>query len=201
MPDSNTTKLLIDNSDIIFPYFLIVITALVVILFLFRESIFKKYAKEYFNEEISKELSNYKKEFFTLLKDRKIANTFKEKPILILNDEKKLIQEVAYMSNYVHQVLANIDDESKNLHDYNFVLLYLLPKSSKFNPEDLYARYVEKFLSKLDKDETILYIYYEGYLEKQQKDKIPKHHVFINSKLTLVERLENAYFIKRVIEL
>lgn len=201
MIDSNTTQILVNNADAIFPYFLTVIIALIIVLVLFRESVFKKYAKEYFNEEISKELNNYKKEFFTLLKDRKIANRFKENSILILNDEKKLIQEVAYMSNYVQQVLANIDDEAKELHKYNFVLLYLPPKSSKVDAEELYVCYVEKFLSKLDKDETILYIYYEGYLEKQQKEKIPKHHVFINSKLTLVERLENAYFIKKVIEL
>ena len=200
MPDSNTTQILINNANVIFPYFLTVIIALIIVLFLFRESIFKKYAKEYFNEEISKELSNYKKEFFSLLKDQKRANRFKEESILILNDEEKLIQENAYMCNYVHQVLATIDDDAKDLHLYKFVLLYIPPVSSKFNPAELYDRYVKKFLSKLDKENTIVYIYHEGFIKDVQKEKIPKHHTFINSQLTLAERFENAYIIKKIMD-
>jgi len=201
MIDSNTTQVLINNADKIFPYFLVIIFALVIVLFLFRESIFKKYAKEYFNEEVSKELNNYKKEFFTLLKNQKLANSFKEEPILILNDKEFLIQEVAFMSNYTNQVFATIDEEAKDLSIYRFVILYIPLKNIETNPQDIYNSYVEKFLNKLNREETIVYIYHEGRIDDLKQKTIPKHYVLINSKLTLVERLENTYLIKKIINL
>jgi len=200
MLDANTTQILIHNSDVIFPYFLVTVIALLIALYLFRDRVFKKYADDYFNEEISKELNHYKKEFVSLLNNQKQANSFKKTPLLILNDDASIIHDVAYMCNYTDVVSATIDNEI-DLHLYSFFLFYIPPKSSKFNPQGLFDRYFEKIFKKLNSDTSIVFIYHEGTLDRPKLSKLPKHSVVINSQLTLVERLEHAYIIKNIMQL
>lgn len=199
--DENSTQILINNSDKIFPYFLVLIIALVIAIALFRDRILKKYVESYFNEELSKELRNYKKEFFSLLEDTKLSNKFKKQPILILNDVDGVIQEVAYMAHYINHNPHSIDDEIAELHNYRLVILYIPKRSSKFNPEELFDRYVEKIATKLDKKNTLFFTYHEGRIESNELNKLPKHNSFVNSKLTLVEKLENAYIVKKIMDL
>ena len=116
---------------------------------------------------------------------------------MILNDSEGLIQKYAFNANYVHQVLATLKDEAKDMHLYKFALLYV-PTGDADESQKIYNEYVDKFLSKLNHESSIVYIYHEGFIKEKHLGKIPKHSVMVNSQLTLVERLENAFVIKKV---
>ncbi|PPK60526.1 hypothetical protein B0F89_12030 [Malaciobacter marinus] len=159
----------------------LVIAGVVGILYFFNgliaEKVIDRYLKKYFE--------NKKKEF-------------KQKEVLVLNDEKSIISKTLHTLDYKY---TTNEENWKG----KMVILYLPDvETNSENQEKRHEVFKEKLkiLKTLDRDEHILLIYvpYPTFKISEYKDELPKKYTFVNSQFTLIERLYSAYIISNIKE-
>lgn len=198
--DNNTTlqvMTLIVEHPFVFLLLIIIVALLVLsIAYLFRDRLFDEIVKTYFDKQIKKELNTYKREVAEISHNQVISNNFKKESFLILNDKDGLIRNVAHMSNYTDIVLEKPDDVK--LTQYTFVAFYISKRECN---QERYDEYVKDVFSRLEKKNTMLLIYCEGFVQDRKENQLPEHYSFVNSPLTLIEKLESVYLIKKIMQL
>ncbi|MGM0518106.1 MAG: hypothetical protein ACQERD_00520 [Campylobacterota bacterium] len=173
----------------------LVIAGIVGILYFFNgliaEKVIDRYLKKYFE--------NKKKEYGEIVMNFEREKEFKQKEVLVLNDEKSIISKTLHTLDYKYTT-------NEENWEGKMVILYLPDvQSNDKNQEKRHEVFKEKLkiLETLDRDEHILLIYatYPTFkIDGYNKDDLPKKYTFINSQFTLIERLYSAYIISNIKE-
>ncbi|AXX91685.1 hypothetical protein CPU12_04365 [Malaciobacter molluscorum LMG 25693] len=172
----------------------LVIAGIVGILYFFNgliaEKVINRYLKKYFE--------NKKKEYGEIVMNFEREKEFKQKEVLVLNDEKSIISKTLHTLDYKY---TTNEENWKG----KMVILYLLDvEANDKNQEKRHEVFKEKLkiLKTLDKNEHILLIYatQPNFEIGKYKDNLPKKYTFVNSQFTLIERLYSAYIISNIKE-
>ncbi len=176
---------------------------IVVVIYLIGNFI-KKYAKSYFDNNIKDELqkmfNGYKHEIYEHLKDLKDFKEFKESKILIINDKNRSIDKMTLLANFTNKDVKDLDEieniKGKDIKKYSMIIID--------NDDERINQNLEKWKNFIEKvpDYTPVIIYAtENKLDTTELS-IFKGKLFtpVNSNFTLIEKLYNAFLIRKVME-
>ncbi|XPV70414.1 MAG: hypothetical protein ACNI25_07500 [Halarcobacter sp.] len=174
----------------------LIIGFLGVLIYFLIKTICDKKTSDYFNANIKDKLSSmfdgYRNEILEHLNDIKNIKDFRESKILICNDNKNKINNMAIFSKFRNMKNINNCNEKIKLNNFSIIIL--------FAEDDKTLEEWFKLLKSVDENIPIL-IYTNGNvgLEKIKlfENKI---HSPINNQFTLIERLHSAYLIKKVLD-
>ncbi len=153
-----------------------------------------KKATDYFNANMKDHLQNifngYKGEIIEHLEDMKKFKEFKISKILILNDTKNFIHNIAFFANFENKVVVNQPKKIKNINNYSIVII----NASNNNLAEWDA-----VISTINNTTPIL-VYTDnnhnidlGILKDSGKIFTP-----VNNKFTLIDRLYTSYLITKI---
>ena len=173
---------------------LLIIIGIVGVLYFFNGLITEKLINRY----LKKHFKNKKKEYDEIIMNFEREKEFKQKEVLVLNDEKSIISKTLRTLDYKYTT-NEVKWKGK------MVILYLPDVESNDNSQEKRNEVFKeklKTLKTLNKNEHILLIYathpifkIDGY-----RDNLPKKYTFVNSQFTLIERLYSAYIISNIKE-
>ena len=164
----------------------------------------KKHTKSYFDNHIKDELqrmfNGYKHEIYEHLKDLKDFKEFKESKILIINDKNRSIDKLTLLANFTNKEvkdLSEIEDIKKS--DYKKYSIIIID-----NDDERIEQNLEKWRNLIEKvpNHTPIIIYATENKLKPTELSIFKNKLFtpVNSNFTLIEKLYNAFLIRKVME-
>lgn len=180
----------------------IIVILIVGIVFFFLRM--EKYAKSHFDsyikDELQKMFNGYKHEIYEHLKDLKDFKEFKESKILIINDKNRSIDKMTLLANFTNKDVKDLDEiediKGKDIKKYSMIIID--------NDDEGINQNLEKWINFIGKipDYTPIIIYAtENELDKTEVS-IFKGKLFtpVNSNFTLIEKLYNAFLIRKVME-
>ncbi|WP_029523030.1 hypothetical protein [Persephonella sp. KM09-Lau-8] len=182
------------------PFLTIVVGVIIYIVGYFIKKHTKSYFDNHIKDELQKMFNGYKHEIYEHLKDLKDFKEFKESKILIINDKNRSIDKMTLLANFINKDVKDLHEieniKKKDIERYSMIIID--------NDDERINQNLEKWKNLIEKvpNHTPIIIYAtENKLESNELF-IFKNKLFtpVNSNFTLIEKLYNAFLIRKVME-